>query len=144
MIVKPHIAIVIGYILVTHLILPTFFNGNDFLFFTQWKLFASNTEASTFDISWVENQERKFLLKDFSYVLKAQGIDALHLRKWLSAGKIAEVRELVSDDIFKLCGCEAVDVIQIVMSRDQYVFSKKNVDFSILKTLVKDKQNEEE
>lgn len=100
----------VGYVLLSHVVLPTL-NLEDFLLFSIWPLFRRPVATSVTDLTW--DNGRTFLLRDYSSEAKRSGVDLRSLHYLLSKGDFSKIREIHKDKLLDFCRCEGISLLTI-------------------------------
>ena len=109
-------AICLLYVCISHVVIPTFNNGRDILFFSAWAMFSSGSHGRILDITWGDG--KYFLFKDYRLQAKALGIDLPRLHFAMSSRRIKSLRKRFGPSLRKLCQCETLYLVEL--SGDNY------------------------
>lgn len=118
-------AIVLIYILISHVILPELNNGQDFLLFTKWSMFAGATPAKTvLDISWDGGQS--FLFRNYRKEARISGVDINSLFYLLTSGKLDAIRKQHKVHLLDLCKCNSVRLYTLQTSLYDHIVKRSS------------------
>lgn len=113
------------YVLISHVFIPRFNNGRDFLFFTHWHLFAYKTQNFVYDLTWDHGET--FFFRDYTGSAQGAGIDTHIIFYLVNFGHLKEAKKLYSQSLHQFCHCEKLKLVKMSGSFYQYIIRKQKL-----------------
>ncbi len=122
----------IGFVLISHVILPVFNRSEDFLLLSAWNMF-SYPMAEVKDLSW--DQGKTFLFRDHRTKAKEFGVRLHPLFYLLNQKNTEKIRDLHKERLKDFCQCDSIDFVVLKSDYYSHIIKKQNAEVILTERL---------